>query len=182
MAPEDDLQLLKNCLDGKPGAWEAFVTHLAPYLAEVSRRAMRAAGLPAGPQDVEDMLQELLLLLLKHNARALRLYRGGASVRGYLAAVAAHRVARQRVPPGPREIPERVAPEPGPAEEAQAREAAALLRAEMGRLPGRSRLALALQADGASLREIGEVLGVSEDAAAQILSRAREILRRRLES
>ncbi len=71
-------------------------------------------------------------------------------------------------------------PAAGPHEILERQEALELLRGEMAQLPLKARLALTLQVKGASLKEIQDALGISEDAAAQLLSRARALLRNRL--
>ena len=183
---DSDAELLRNCLDGGPGAWEDFVSRFAPSLAAVCRRMLQRSGRPSGLQETEDLLQDVFLHMLKDNLQALRDYAGRSSPEAYLRAVAACRVLDDRL----------LKPRPGnqgeaplaslasgclePAEALEAREVRELLRTEMDRLPARSRLALSLQARAASLEEIGGALGITEDAAAQILSRARALLRDRM--
>lgn len=179
MARDEDLDLLQGCLAGRPGAWEAFVAAFAPYLATVCRRALARAGLPAGPSEAEDLLQEVFLALWADDRKVLRAYRGQAGVAGYLAAVAVHRVAREAARPLPPSA-EPVSDTTDPAEALEAAEAASLLRAEISRLPSEARLALALRAEGAGLREIGRALGTSKDAAARLLAQARVTLQGRL--
>lgn len=183
-APDDrDLRLLQDCLEGegKPGAWEAFVARFTPYLAEVCRRALRRYKRPHSEEDVDDTLQEVFAHLLDREMHALRAYRGEASVAGYLGILAVYRVLKAPLPPGAQEpLPDRPDPAAGPLEILEARELEALLSREIARLSDEARLAITLRRDGLSVREIGEVLGISEDAAAQVLSRARALLRERL--
>ena len=182
-APADDRHLLAACLEGRAGSWETFVSRFEPYLAEVCRRALRRAGRPAGPQEVRDAVQEAFLCLLERDRKVLRAYQGLSSLASYLAAVAAYRVLRGRAH-GPEGLPPEGAlppsPGPGPAEAAEAREEAEHLRRAWKELPARDGLALALQSRGASLRELGLAMGISEDAAAQLVSRARVRLKGRL--
>ena len=126
------------------------------------------------------MLQEVFLLLLENDRRALRAYRGQSSLVSYLASVAVHRIAKEEAPVPPVPSGDRLSGMPGPEEIVQAREALEMLGVERDRLPSRARLALALQGDGASLREVGQALGISEDAAAKLLSRSKAQLRERL--
>lgn len=175
-----DEELLQGCLAGAPGAWEAFVSRFTPLLAGLCGRAMRRCGLPAGPAEVEDMVQGVFAGLLEDDLKALRSYQGRASVAAYLGSVAVHRVLKEKaVPPG-QSLGALVSPIPGPPEAAEAGELLEKVRAEAGRLPARERLALSLQSRGASLREIGQALGISRLAAGQLLSRAREEIRRKL--
>jgi RNA polymerase sigma-70 factor (ECF subfamily) len=181
MAEIDDARLLQHCLAGSQDAWEAFVDRFAAPVAEVCRRTLRRAGRPHGPQEAQDMLQEVFLHLLKDDFRVLRDYQGRAPVASYLAAVAVYKVlgdrSLRRVPQGGR--PDPASPAAGPHELLERQEALELLRREVEQLPLKARLALTLQAKGASLREIQNALGISEDAAAQLLSRARALLKER---
>lgn len=182
MQADDDLAALQACLAGTPGAWEAFVDRFAPYLAEVSRSTLAAYGRPAGPQEVADALQDLSLRLLEQDLKALRAYRWHGSVAAYLAAIAVSRIKDRKPPPAHRSLPtEAASPSPGPGETLEKREDLERLRKALDQLPPRTRLALALQGNGAGLREIAGALGITEDAAAQILSRAKATLRERLE-
>ncbi len=128
------------------------------------------------------MLQEVFLSFLERDLRILRGYRGEGTVTGYLAAVAVCRVLDGRAAEtGGTALSREVAdPSQGPLEALEGREAREALQRALERLPLRNRLALLLQGDGASLREIGRALGVSEEAAAQLVSRARSELRGRL--
>ena len=182
MAEVDDTQLLQRCLAGNQGAWEGFVDRFAAPIAEACRRTLRRAGRAYGPQEAQDMLQEVFLHLIKDDFRVLRDYQGKAPVASYLAAVAVYKVLGDRsfrgAPQGNR--PDPASPAAGPHELLERQEALGLLRGEMVRLPQKARLALTLQVKGASLKEIQDALGISEDAAAQLLSRARALLRNRL--
>ena len=129
------------------------------------------------------MLQEVFLHFLARDLKALKDYQGRSTVAAYLSAVAVCRVLKDRsLRPHPVEkAPREAFAGPGPAEALEARDSHELLRREMERLPHRDRVALSLRADGASLREIGRALGISEPATAKLLSRARGLLRGRLE-
>lgn len=182
MGAEEDLDLVRRCIEGRPGAWEGLLARVRFPLAAAVRRVLARCGLPAGPQEVEELLQELFVLLLGEDRSVLRRYQGRASLEGYLRVIAvrlvlARRRADRSLPPAPP-----VAEGADPAKVAEAREILGILRAEVAGLQPRDRLALALQMEGASLREVGSSLGLSGDAAAQILSRARGRLRERLKA
>lgn len=176
---DEDIRLLRGVLGGLPGAWEAFVSRFAPYLGAICRDALRHAGLPAGRQEVEDLLQEVFLRLIADDRKALRAYRGEAPLASYLAALAVHRVSREgRRPSSPPPVPSAAAVDPAAA--AEARDTGERLREAMAQLPPRARLAMALHAEGAGLREIGRALGVSKDTAAGLIEEAKGRLRDRL--
>lgn len=131
------------------------------------------------------MLQAVFLELLARDARILRAYRGQGSLTAYLTAVAVRKVfadrsLSRRGTPDPVPLEERPATSPGPPEVLETKETGARVSAALEGLPSRQRLALTLQAEGASLKEVGGALGISEDAAAQLLSRGREAMRERL--
>lgn len=178
MGESEDRRLLQDCLEGGPEAWEAFARRFRPALAQVCRRLLVRSGLPCGPQEVDDLLQDTFAALLEGDRKDLRAFRGRSSLLSYLSAVAAHRACRVRriawsplaaglTDPGPR-----------PEEAAQAREDRERAEEALGRLPPRTRLLLGLWARGATAVEIGQALGISEDAAAQALGRARALLRK----
>lgn len=178
-------EMLRACLAGDPGAWDAFVERFAAPLAEACRHALRRCDRPAGPQEADDMVQAVFLDFLDRGMRVLRGYRGRGSLEAYLATVAVRRVLADRTlprrpPPGPQPLEERGDPAPGPAATLEGRETLEQLGREMQALAPRAQLALTLQADGASLEEIAGVLGLSYEAAGQILSRAKATLRERL--
>ncbi len=129
------------------------------------------------------MLQMVFLSFLEKDLRVLRGYRGQGRVEAYLAAVAIRRVFDDTsLGSGGLEMPgEPADPGEGPGSALESREAQALLQGEVDRLAPRARLALALQARGGSLGEIGAALGLSAEAAGQVLSRARLQIRSRLE-
>lgn len=177
---DEDLRLLRDCLAGRPGAWEAFVARFAPHLEAVCRGAMGRAGLSTGAQEVADMLQEVFLVFLAQDLRALRSYRGEAPLASYLAVLAVHRVTKEdRGLSAALPVAEEAPGAPG-LEAVMDREAGERLQAEIARLPPMLRLALAMQGDGAGVREIGRALGLSKSAAAELLERARALLRERM--
>ena len=129
------------------------------------------------------MLQEVFLHLWKDDLKALRAFHGKARLASYLSAVAACKVLNDRVL-RPRRVPSRPrgASAATPLEVLERREEEERLRLRMKDMPLRVRLALTLQSNGASLKEVGGALGISEDAAAQLVSRSREALREVRES
>lgn len=138
------------------------------------------------PARREDLLQEICLALW----RALPKFRGEASLRTFVFRVAHNRGATHRARRGRerrREAPvDQVHagtlrdPAPGPESVARERERGARLRAAVRGLPLALRQAMVLSLEGLPHREIGEVLGVSENAVAVRLSRARAALREEL--
>lgn len=178
-----DPRWLQGCILGEAGAWDGFVAQYTPLLSGVCRRVLARCGRPSGPQEVSDMLQGVFLHLLESERRALKAYRGEASFEGYLATVAAYQVLKavRAMPRRSAMLPADLAIDGGaPSDPLEARESAEALQQALADLTSQARLGLALQTDGVPLREIGRLLGMTEGAAAQLLSRARARLRERL--
>lgn len=71
-------------------------------------------------------------------------------------------------------------PSPGPEAQARERQRSLMLREAVGALDLRYRQAVTLMLEGLGHREIAQVLGITENNVAVRISRAREMLRRRL--
>lgn len=180
--PDDDLRLLQDCLADKPGAWEALVNRFTPLIAGICRHTLRRCGQPSGSQEVADMVQETLAELLKQDRRALRAYKGKAPVSSYLGILAVYRVLGTRPPlrQVPGSLPEPVDPAPAPWQGLESQELRDQVARQLSRLTPQEQLALTLRQEGATLKEVGSALGISEDAAARLLAKAKALLRIRL--
>jgi len=77
-----DCKFVEMLLARDRGAWKEWDRRFRPILAAIARREFRL-----GPPDIEDLLQDLALTLLKHDGRELKAYRGEASLRRWLCAV-----------------------------------------------------------------------------------------------
>lgn len=134
------------------------------------------------PHRRQDLVQEIALALL----RALPAFRGETALKVFVARVAENRclshAAREARSPLDGE-PDPALPTPGPDPEernVQAQRVARLLAA-IDRLPLALREAAVLALEGFEPREVGEVLGIAANTAAQRMKRAREALRATLE-
>jgi len=144
------------------------------------RRAV--ASYERDPALQEDLYQDVCLALW----RALGRFRSEASLRTFVLRIAHNRgvshlvrqVRRGAVdePMAPGQEAEIVALQRGPEDEALGRERAERLRAALRTLPIGLRQAVTLRLEGLAHREIAEVLGISENAVAIRLSRARSRL------
>jgi RNA polymerase sigma-70 factor (ECF subfamily) len=173
-------------------ALEALLAEHGKLLARV------AATYERDPALREELLQEITLAVW----RALPSFRGESAPRTFLARIAHHRAAshvarraRRREDPWstlgarraaddgdtePSERPPLVAPVPSPEEEVLAAERGEELFRAMAALPLPQRQALSLVLEGFSHREIGEVLGMTENHVGVTVHRARGALRRAL--
>lgn len=141
-----------------------------------------AAAYERDPARREDLFQDVCLALW----RALPAFRGDASARTYVFRIAhnrglTHRARRRDVPTAELEEAEAVAdPAPGPEAGLHHDQRRERLRRAIRALPLPQRQVLTLALEGLPHREIGEVLGITENHVAVRLSRARAALRRRL--
>lgn len=181
----------KDSLDGAPSA-PGRTGDLADPLAARYERVLRehgpalrrlAASYERDPSLRDDLFQEICLALWQ----ALPRFRGDASERTFVFRVAHNRGITQRFrrrrPPAANleEAEEIPAPGRSPHEEADAGERWRRLAAALRALPLAYTQVLTLALEGLPAREIGEVLGLTENNVAVRLSRARKALRRSLE-
>jgi RNA polymerase sigma factor (sigma-70 family) len=152
-----------------------FEALLAEHAAAIARVA---ASYERDPSRRQDLLQEIALALW----RALPGFRSESSVRTFVLRIAHHRAVTHsmRRPPSTEPLDDaRELAAAGPTPEAVASDRERRRRLEEGirALPVALRQVLTLALEGLSNREIGEVLGLSENAAAIRLTRARQALR-----
>lgn len=140
-----------------------------------------AASYEANPNLAEELVQDILLALWS----ALTSFRHEESVRTFVARIANNRgvsyVQRAlRLPPS-QEISEELPSEDNdPESEIIFREREARLPAAVRRLPLSLRQVVMLTLEGLSNAEIASVIGISANAVAIRMSRAKELLRQRL--
>ena len=83
-----DRQLLQECLEGLPSAWDVFVARFGGLLAYVVDRTAAQRRMSLTPADRDDLLADILLEILHHDAAVLRGFEGRSSLATYLAVVA----------------------------------------------------------------------------------------------
>jgi RNA polymerase sigma-70 factor (ECF subfamily) len=162
---------------GDDAAFDAVYEALAPRLYCYLRRQLR------DPAKAEDLLQQTFLQI--HRARAS--FMPGAEVTPWAFAIArrlvidASRESKRRVPVAREEEAEARPPHAeGPLadEVVHARQLAAIVERELGRLPENQRVAFELiRQDGLSIAEAADVLGVTHGAVKLRAHRASEALR-----
>jgi RNA polymerase sigma factor (sigma-70 family) len=141
-----------------------------------------AASYEANPAQREDLVQDMLLALW----RALPKFRGESSERTFVYRVAQNRafshLLRRRPPQD--DLDQAAGepdPRPGPEELAVSSQRRKALWAALRKLPLAARQVLILALEELPLREIAEILDITENNAAVRLSRARAALRDTLE-
>ena len=169
---EDEGTLLARVSAGEADAFRALVDRHLPTVLAIARRMLRDDA------EAEDVAQETLLRLWR-NAAGLEL--GEAGVRPWLRRVAANlcidRVRARRNTGLGDEVPEEAGPATQLTQLAE-RELGVRVDAALKGLPARQRLALTLfHYEGMSQVEVGEAMGISDEAVESLLARARRALK-----
>jgi RNA polymerase sigma-70 factor (ECF subfamily) len=86
--PPQDRSLIDACLASAPGAWDAFVGRFAGLLAHVVDRTSVQRNRQLSSADRDDLIAEILVELLKHDAAVLRAFAGRSSLSTYLTVIA----------------------------------------------------------------------------------------------
>ncbi len=174
---EDDKVLVGRVAAHDAGAFRTLVERHLPSLLGVARRMLGDAA------EAEDVSQEALIRLWQNGAN---LQLGAGGVRPWLRRVVTN-LCIDRIRAGRRtdvmeEVPDRSV-EPDQLAALEAGDLAARVDAALQSLPERQRIALSLfHYEGLSQIEVGEILGVSDEAVESLLARARRTMRRLLDN
>lgn len=168
----DETALLARVAAGDAEAFRGLVDRHLPTVLAVGRRMLRDDA------EAEDVAQETLLRLWR-NAGGLELGPGG--VRPWLRRVVSNlcidRVRARRNTTVVDEVPEESEP-PAQFRHLAERELGQRVDAALKALPERQRLALTLfHYEGMSQIEVGEAMGISDEAVESLLARARRTLK-----
>ena len=168
----EETGLLARVAAGESEAFRGLVDRHLPTVLAIARRMLRDDA------EAEDVAQETMLRLWR-NAAGLEL--GPHGVRPWLRRVASNlcidRVRARRNTSLVEEVPEESAP-PTQFRHLAERELGARVDAALQALPERQRLAITLfHYEGMSQIEVGEVLGISDEAVESLLARARRTLK-----
>ncbi|KAB2912398.1 MAG: sigma-70 family RNA polymerase sigma factor [Hyphomicrobiaceae bacterium] len=169
---EDETALLARTAGGEAQAFRSLVDRHLPTVLAIARRMLKDDA------EAEDVAQETMLRLWR-NAAGLELGPGG--VRPWLRRVASNlcidRVRTRRNTSVVEQVPEESEPA-GQVRQLAERELGARVDAALKALPERQRLAITLfHYEGMSQVEVGNVLGVSDEAVESLLARARRALK-----
>ena len=172
---ESEAVLLAGAAAGDAQAFRRLVERHLPSVLAIGRRMLRDDA------EAEDVAQEAMLRLWR-NAAGLELGPGG--VRPWLRRVASNlcidRVRASRNTSVVESVPEG-SEAAGQLRQISERELSQRVDAALKALPERQRLALTLfHYEGMSQIEVGEILGISDEAVESLLARARRALRQSL--
>lgn len=173
-----DAALVRDCLAGAPGAWDAFVARFAGLFSHVVDRTCSQRRLEVSAADRDDVVAEILVELLKGDAAVLRAFAGRASLPTYLTVIARRTAVRmmKRHDPAPN------APAPAATAAAPDQERRRADREEIERLLGKldaadARLIRLHHLEGRSYGEISRITGLPLGSIGPALSRARRKMR-----
>jgi RNA polymerase sigma-70 factor, ECF subfamily len=170
-----DLSLLASERASAPISIEQEVLLLFDQVGSRLLRYVASFGL--GPEEAEDIVQEIFLALVRH----LRLGRARSNLRGWLFQVAHNLALRQRrqarrqqarVSTDETALALRIDPAPSPEARLAQSERRRRLTSVVCALPERDRRCLFLRAEGLAYRDIAAALGVSLGTVAKSMARA----------
>lgn len=180
---EIDRRLLKQCLARTPGAWQDFVDRFVGLFLHIVQHTAHARSIRLSPDDMDDLVAEIFVTLLKDDFAVLRNFRGQSSLATYLTVVArrvaVHEIVRRRKEEALGHVAaSQAARGATPPDERlrfeDADEAAELL----AQLPeDDATIVRMFYIQEKSYREISAALGISENSIGPTLSRAREKLK-----
>ncbi len=185
----DEALLVRRCADGDEAAWETFVDRYGPLLQALARRMLaRRVGHASGP-DVDEVVADVFLALLRKDRHLLRRYDPRWRLATYLGVVCRTAVSRRLTrrgrgrPWATLEEAGNVSADPPPdtplsalTTEEQGEVRARLERAMAG-LSGRDRLLLKLRyLDGLDYGALAIALDVRPASIGPLLTRARRRL------
>ncbi len=180
-----DADLLKRCLSKQPGSWNDFVDRYLSLIYHAIHFSAHLRSAKLSPEDVEDIAAEVLVQLVADNSKALREFKGEASLSTYLTVIArricVHELTRRQavrdeIRKGVTRAPDEETDDSAAAAKGMEKldEVDALLR----RLSGKQREIVRLYyLESRTYEEISTELNVPVNTIGSILTRARAKLR-----
>lgn len=179
-----DKDLLQRLLAKKLGSWNEFVDRYLSLIYHTIHHTAHLRSARLTPEDVEDIAAEVLVQLVSNDYRALKDFRGTASLSTYLTVIArricVHEITRrQAVRDSIRKgEPRQAVVEPDDVAAAKAIEKLEDVEALLRQLSGREREIVRLfYLEGRTYEEISTEVDVPVNSIGSVLSRARAKLR-----
>jgi RNA polymerase sigma-70 factor (ECF subfamily) len=181
---DTDRILLDRCLDRAPMAWEDFVDRFLPLVLQVVQHTGFHMGIRLDSSQQEDLVADVFVALVQDDFQALRRFRKESSFATYLTVIARRVVARRvsRYIPestGGAELAHQLITEDG-VELVENRDQLENLLQRLD--PSEAVLLRCFHIEGLSYSEIQQRLGIPENSIGPSLHRARNSLRRLVES
>jgi len=179
-----DRELLIQCLQQKPGAWNDFVDRFLGLIIHVVTSAAHLRSVRLTPEDQEDIVAEVLMQFLTQDCKALRNFQGNSSLAAYITVIARrtaiHELTRrQAVKDEIRRGQPVIEPEtPDDAAAQKSIESLEQVERLLRKLRGKDREVVRLfYLEGRSYEEISTELDIPMNTLSSMLSRARKKLR-----
>lgn len=181
-----DKELLQRLVAKKAGAWNDFVDRYLSLIYHAIHHTAHLRSARLTPEDVEDIASEVLVQLVNNDYKALKEFKGSASLSTYLTVIArricVHEITRRQavreaIRKGETRSPVAVADDDDPAA-AKAMDKLEDVEALLRRLNGREREIVRLfYLEGRTYEEISTEVDVPVNSIGAVLSRARAKLR-----
>lgn len=183
LTPEDR-DLIRRCLAHTPGAWEEFVDRFLGLIYHIVRHTAHHRSVILHPEEVEDLVADVLLHIISGDYALLQHFRGKSSLPTYLTVISrrvcvhalANRASKREI------VPDKSLSDTDLEKPTQARDLADVEEVEklLSKLPSREREVVRLRyLEGRNYEEISARLGIPINSIGPILSRAKSKLRRR---
>jgi RNA polymerase sigma-70 factor (ECF subfamily) len=182
----EDRAFVQTLLNHTPGAWNDFVDRYVSLLYHVVRYTAYLRGTPLRPEDVEDVVSEILVQVVANDFALLRQYEARSTLKTYLTVVArricGHDLVR-REKTRTRPLAEAKGREPeAPAADDARMDMMEEVHQLMDRLPKNVREVFRLyHVERRTYEEISTRLHIPVNSIGPILSRARQQLRQRFQ-
>jgi RNA polymerase sigma-70 factor (ECF subfamily) len=189
----DELVLLQDVLDRRPGAWNEFYQRYQRLIVACIRKVLNRYGVPCLPQEIEDLVSMACLELIRNDYKKLRSYNAERGYKlsswvGLIATNTAHDSLRRRGPPTQslEEVShpwaERPDHRPAPDEMTELKEKQRLLEEAVKYLsPAEQTFLRHYYQDGMEPTEIAELLGISINTVYSRKNKVRSSLKRVIE-
>ncbi len=180
-----DAILLRRCLNHDPGSWNDFIDRYLSLIYRVVHFTAHHRSMPLTPEDVEDVVAEVLLQIVAKDYAVLRQFQGRSRFSTYLTVVARRCAIQGLVRRQKQQATKSLEPDNLVATNQQAPDANVESLEEvhklLAQLPKKAREAVRLYfSEGRSYEEISAQLHIPVNSIGPLVSRAKQLLRKRM--